>query len=294
MKRGCQRWQCKACKHLFTANKIHDKSKVLETYLSGKQTLHQLAEQNKVSPRTIRRWLDKAHYGDFKPPSPRKVILQMDASYWNRNDGLLVIKDALVGDVLWYKFLEKKETISDYAEGIKSLQEQDFEVLAIVSDGLKGLQNILYNTPFQLCQFHQVKFVRFKLTNHPKTDAGKQLLTLSKMLTKTDKESFIGMLDEWFSKWDNYLKERSIGEDGKTHYTHQRLRTAALSIKRNMPVLWTFYDYPQLGIPNTNNAMESFFAQMKKIINLHNGLSNEQKRRLIIDYIIAYNKQKYN
>ena len=132
------------------------------------------------------------------------------------------------------------------------------------------------------------------MTNRPKTDAGRELLALSKMMAQTDKESFVGALDEWFSKWDNYLKERSVGDDGKTHYTHQRLRTAALSLKRNMPVLWTFYDHPNWGIPNTNNAMESFFAQMKKIINLHNGLSKENKKRLILDYIIVYNKLKYN
>ena len=33
-----------------------------------------------------------------------------------------------------------------------------------------------------------------------------------------------------------------------------KLRSAYFSVKLNMPLLWTFYDRPELGLPNTNNV----------------------------------------
>ena len=34
------------------------------------------------------------------------------------------------------------------------------------------------------------------------------------------------MFEEWGSRWEEYLKERSVDpETGKTYYTHKRLRS---------------------------------------------------------------------
>jgi|GEM_PF-5291924 hypothetical protein len=35
-----------------------------------------------------------------------------------------------------------------------------------------------------------------------------------KLLTKPDKESFVGGLNEWYSKWEAFLKERSKNPPG--------------------------------------------------------------------------------
>ena len=261
-------------------------------YLFGKQTISQLSERYHLSPRQIRRRLDKATFGSFTTLAPCHVIVQMDASYWSNDLGLLVIKDAHRGVVLWYKFLHKKETLADYIQGIKCLQLQGFVVDGVVCDGLKGGRQILEGIPFQLCQFHELKFVRQRLTKRPKTDAAKQLLSIANSMTHTDKESFEGQVAMWFARWDSYLKERTIGEDGKSHYTHKRLRTAAKSLQRNMDILWTFYDHPELHIPNTNNAMEAFFSKIKKLVDLHNGLTRERKMIFIEAFLIAYNAHK--
>ena len=37
------------------------------------------------------------------------------------------------------------------------------------------------------------------------------------MLCHTDKESFIGALEEWYTRWEDFLKERTITEDGKVN-----------------------------------------------------------------------------
>ena len=63
--------------------------------------------------------------------------------------------------------------------------------------------------------------IKTKLTSRPKLEASKELLEISKMLCHTDKESFIGALKEWYTKWEDFLKERTTTEDGKSYYTHK-------------------------------------------------------------------------
>jgi len=62
-----------------------------------------------------------------------------------------------------------------------------YNVLGIVSDGLKGLRQ----------EFHQLMTIRTKLTLHPKLQASQDLLGIAKMLCHTDKDSFIGALTAW-------------------------------------------------------------------------------------------------
>ena len=62
----------------------------------------------------------------------------MDDTYWGRRFGVVIMKDHISGRVLWYKFIDKKETIADYREGISYLELHGYNVLGIVSDGLKG------------------------------------------------------------------------------------------------------------------------------------------------------------
>ena len=42
-------------------------------------------------------------------------------------------------------------------------------------------------------------------------------------------------------------------------YMRHRLRSAYLSVKRNMPLLWTFYDHPETGLPNTKTLWKACF-----------------------------------
>ena len=262
-----------------------------EEYTCGKQTLHQLSETHHISVSTIQRYFLRVHnkrivYKD------KGVVVLMDATYWGRKFGVLVFKDANRKKILWRKFLSKKETLSDYKEGVDWLEDNGFKIYGIVCDGLKGLPTMLSRYKVQLCQFHQVKTVKFYLTSKPELQASKELLHLVLQLCHTDKESFVGTFHEWMDKWNDFLKERSIEpKTGKTRYTHQRLRSAYLSIKRNMPLLWTFYDYPECHLPNTNNAIEALFTDLKTKIRVHNGLSKRNRMKFIDQYF--YNKHKY-
>lgn len=123
----------------------------------------------------------------------------------------------------------------------------------------------------------------------PDLEASKELLSISRIMTKTDKDSFIGMLEQWHSKWKTFISERSVDtKSGKSYYTHKRLRSAYLSLKRNMNYLWTFYDYPNLGIPNTNNGIEGTFTDIKSKLRVHSGMKKTNRMRFIDEYLARH------
>jgi len=108
------------------------------------------------------------------------------------------------------------------------------------------------------------------------------------LMRNTDRESFEGTLFAWHTKWKTFLAERTINEEtGKSFYTHKRLRSAYNSLNRNLPWLFTWYDYYELKIPNTNNALEGQFANLKNKLRNHNGLSLSRKKKLIDGFLKA-------
>jgi hypothetical protein len=197
----------------------------------------------------------------------------------------MLFKDALTGTNL-YKQYVAYETNQLYAQGVNTLREKGFIIQAAVCDGRRGLLHLLGDIPVQMCQFHQMAIVTRYLTRKPKLDAGKELRNLTMMLTKTDKESFVGGLEDWYKKWQSFLNERSTTiETGKTRYTHKNLRSAYRSLKTNLPWLFIWYDHPEISIPNTTNAIDGHFAAMKNKLRNHNGLTDLRKKRFIDEFL---------
>ena len=54
-----------------------------------------------------------------------------------------------------------------------------------------------------------------------------------------------------------------------------------------MPYLWTWYDNFDLKIPNTNNALEGKFSDLKNKLRNHNGLSKMHRMAFIDQYFRA-------
>ena len=124
-----------------------------EEYVKGKQTYAQLAEKYRCSIRTIQRKLD--NYSVKKQLKiARKVIVLMDTTYWGREFGVMLFKDAITKEDL-LKYYVKNETNALYIKGIQELIDKGFEVIAIVCDGRKGLLQSFNDIPVQMCQFHQ-------------------------------------------------------------------------------------------------------------------------------------------
>lgn len=211
----------------------------------------------------------------------------MDTTYWGRGFGLMLFKDALSKQNL-LKYYVKSETNAQYIEGINLLQSKGFTIKGIVCDGRKGFVQAFKDIPVQMCQFHQVAIIRRYLTKKPKLPAAIELLKVVDLLKQTDKESFMGALNEWFEKWAHFLNERTVNkETGKSFYIHKRLRSAYRSLKTNLPWLFTWYDNMELSIPNTTNVIDGHFADLKNKLRNHNGLSKKSKIKFKNEFLKA-------
>ena len=285
-----QMYKCKDCNRQFLGGRRRDKTQVITDYVEGKQTIEQLSFKYGVSSRTIQRDLKGMRYVQ-KISKNIDVTIQLDTTYWGRNFGLMVIKDALRNKILWRKYV-RYETIKDYLEGVEWLKSQGFKIYGVVIDGMRGLAQALYPIPVQMCQFHQIMIVRRYLTQDPDIEASIELLCLIKEITRMDKESFIGAFEEWYERNKDTLNERINDRRIKRKtppFMRPRLRSAYLSIKRNMQLLWTFYDHPETGLPNTNNALEGVFSDIKSKTRVHSGISRDNRKKLLDEYI----KRKY-
>ena len=282
-------YKCKDCGKQFIGGKRRNKSQVITDYIEGKQTLRQLALRYNVSERTIRRDLTGMHFV-HSISKYKDVTVQLDTTYWGRHFGLMVIKDALRNKILWHKYV-RNETIAQYIEGISWLKSQGFKIYGAVIDGMRGLAQALYPIPVQMCQFHQILIIRRYLTQEPDLEASVQLLDLVKSITRMDKESFIGAFNEWYEKYKDVLNERVHDKRIKRNtppYMRPRLRSAYLSLRRNMPLLWTFYDHPETGLPNTNNGIEGLFSDLKGKLRVHRGISKDNRKKLLDEYILRH------
>lgn len=211
----------------------------------------------------------------------------MDTTYWGRGFGVMLFKDSLTKENL-LKYYVKTETNALYVQGINELKSMGFQIVAIVCDGRKGLIQSFDDIPVQMCQFHQSAIIRRYLTKKPKLRAAQELMEVIDLMTKTDKESFIGALQLWFEKWEQFLNERTTNPiTGKSFYTHKRLRSAYRSLKNNLPWLFTWYDNIELNIPNTTNAIDGHFADLKNKLRNHNGLSKQRKMKFIDGFLKA-------
>lgn len=256
-------------------------------YQSGKQTYEQLAAKHGCSARTIQRRLDQYEGAGQELTQPSEAVVLMDTTYFGRSFGVMVFRDALSGQVLYWCYV-KYETNQLYAEGLAHLRDKGIAIKAVVCDGRRGLLQLCSGMPAQMCQFHQVAIITRYLTRRPKLLAAQELRTLVQLLTKTDKESFVGGLGQWHERWAAFLAERSVeAATGRSRYTHRRLRSAYLSLRRNLPWLFTWYDHPRLGIPNTTNAIDGMFAGLKNKLRNHNGLSATRKRKFIDEFFKA-------
>jgi len=263
-----------------------DSSIIWCEYSKGKQTYKQLAEKYKCSKRTIQRKID-LHKVSIPKKVPRKIVVLMDTTYWGRNFGVMLFKDSYSKENL-LKYYVKSETNALYIQGINELKSKGFEVAAIVCDGRRGLLQSFGKIPVQMCQFHQVAIIRRYITKNPKLPASIELKEFVAMMKMTDKESFEGGLEQWHTKWESFLNERTTNpETEKSYYTHKRLRSAYRSLKTNSKWLFIWYDYYELKIPNTTNAIDGHFSDLKNKLRNHNGLSKERKIKFIDEFFKA-------
>jgi hypothetical protein len=281
---GVQRYQCYVCHRQFLDTQRLNAEDIWQLYSSGKQTYSELAAKYGCSTKTIQRKIDSVQVVKNKVFMPMANVI-MDTTYFGRNFGVMAFKDSTSGTMLYLDFV-KHETLLLYERGIEEISRRGIKIQSIVCDGKKGIFALFPTIPMQMCQFHMVKIVNRYLTRKPKTNASKELRDIVLKLTRSSRCEFTDLLEKWDLKWDDYLNEQTKGKKRKV-YTHKRLRSAYLSLKRHLPYLFTFEDHPDLMMANTTNALDGHFAALKNKLRNHNGLSKQRKIKFITGFFKA-------
>ena len=274
-----------ACGHQFRGKVYLSKEEVWEAYRGRKQTVRELSAEFGVSESTIKRLLKEVTVEWKNPVGMGSVIINIDATYFGRNAGVLAALDTQTGIPLYVRHI-RHEHVSDYVDAINEMEENGYKITGMVIDGMQSLFREFGAYKIQMCQYHMCAIVRRKITKNPKLPAGIELQQLMRALKDSRKDDFTDRYNQWKQKWKPFLSQRSTNtETGRTFYTHQRVRSAMLSIDFYLPWLFTFEEVE--GMPNTNNKIEGTFTDLKKNLDNHSGMNKENRKRFVDGFFLA-------
>lgn len=167
------------------------------------------------------------------------------------------------------------------------MEKLGYKILSVTGDGFGGLRAVFKDIPFQMCHVHMERIVTKGTTKKPILEAGKALLALVKTLhQKIDSESFKFYLNKYLEKYRDFLNEKTLNPlTGKTDWTHEPLRKAALSLLHFLPYLSTFEK--DKNIPRTTNSLEGHFSHVRDIFRIHRGLKKKRAERFLHSIFLA-------
>lgn len=233
----------------------------------------------------MRKQLDAHKVDEHCEITPQPTVIVPDTTFWGRHYGVTVFRSWDLRRNIWWNEVPSEKQ-AHYRYGRKILEEQGWTFTAAVVDGRRGLATVFKDIPVQVCQFHQLKTVTKYLTRKPKTDAGQELRVITFTLANTREDIFTKKLLAWEKKWNNFIKEKTLVLGTKHwYYTHKNVRSAFMSLKKNLPNLFTYQKYPELNIPNTTNTIDGYFASLKKKVAAHHGLRKDRRYKLICELL---------
>jgi hypothetical protein len=169
----------------------------------------------------------------------------------------------------------------------------------VVCDGQKGLLKAIAicwpGTTVQRCRFHAWLNVKTKLTSHPESRAGQELLGLTRGLlyvrTRRQARRWKRRLKNWHRKHQGYVNERTVKHKPKPRerswrYTHERLRSAYRQLAKITDDLLRSGYRPSPELPSTTNHVEGGVnSQIRTRLKQHRGMTNEHQMVLVNWYL---------
>ncbi len=270
------------------------KQRVLQAaYRDDGLTMAYLSRTLKKDKRSLAKQLFDVSLVPARVHYPRKVLLILDVHFFSRHFGIAVAFDAYRSEPIYETFVWR-ETVSVYITMLRVLCIVGYDIVAIVVDGRRGVKEqlgALFRIPVQLCHFHQIQAGVRYLGKYPKTEAAKDLLRLYRSIGSSSHEKIEANLAVWAMEYDDLLAERTIHPSGRWSYTHRRLRSAGVSLRRNLPYLYTYRQYPELAIPNTTNPLDGgVFSPMKTMLKTHRGLNQSHQNSLVLSFLRRENR----
>lgn len=267
---------------------------------SGFNTLRNF-KGRKVSSRTLWEHFDK-FLDNPPPPKPLKerkqIYLKIDGTYFSKWGCCLVYKEGK--EKIYWSFV-LRETYFNYLHDLSDVKRLGYDVLGVTSDWHGSLVSAVstahFDIPHQRCLVHTKRLCRTLLTRKPETEAGKDLLEISKLLTQIknhkDKVVWIAWLKRFEDRYQDLMNQRTYAIDPsskkKWWYTHRKLRRAFRTLKTSIPNLFIYLDNP--NIEKDTNGLESEFSHLKEKLGNHRGLKREKKENFIKWYF--YLKSTY-
>lgn len=292
------RWRCPKCQ----ATGIRDrpdlaKALLLERFVAWLLGKHSQSEL-RIQPRTWRKQISWCWEIVPKPEVSGEAypILLLDGIRIGSLVDLIARTPSFVVGWHWAGW----ESSNTWEELLKTLPAP----IVVVCDGQKGILlaigRVWPNSRIQRCHFHVWQNVRTKLSLHPTTLAGQELLALTKQLLRginTEQEAAIWVhhLSDWEERWRSLLKERTLRDNPLPHkrkwwYTHGKLRSAYYQLHKlvesNQLFVYLETDLTDQPIPRFTNHVEGGInSQIRTKLKLHRGLSQTHQQRLVDWYL---------
>ena len=220
----------------------------------------------------------------------RAVVVTMDVTSLGKLGNLLLCRSDQTN--LYWRYTES-ECATDYERAVRTMIAIGYDLRGFVVDGkpgvIKMLQERYTSIPCQYCQFHQIKTIKQYIPRRAKSEAARSLRRLALRLSDYRYWQFETALQIWWILNRDFLQEKTTnndpGQKRKWRYTHEKLRSAYNSLRRNLPYLYTFQKYAERNMPNTTNACDGYFSHLKERLNRHRGLSLQRKKKMA-DYLL--------
>lgn len=212
------------------------------------------------------------------PPGSKARILIVDAKFIH-GDELCVLIAVDECDHIWWQFAPAECYGTWYGFLVRFSPPE-----VIVADGQKGMAYFVKRwwpqTAFQRCHFHMVSLVIHYLSRNPKEEAGVEILRLMYQLkhvkTQEEKKRWKMFHFMWEKQYEKVFNTKT--ESGQ--YQYRKLRSVKFIVRRAIPNLFTYLDYP--GCPNTTNLVEGWVnTAIAEGLRRHRGLRLSQKKTLV-------------
>lgn len=297
-----QRFKCKNCGIFFTQNRPEQKIKNrfiwFKKWVLERQTYKTLTRDSGYSKDTLQR----AFYTILEQSPRLKIIkrsrvnLRMDATYFTQFC-LVAYQDDLDGYTQLIRFTGG-EHYQEIREDLENLIRLGVQLESITTDGhksvLKAIKKSVPDILIQRCLVHIQRMCLIWLTRYPKHCSGQELrklvLMLLKIKTENDKLYWTNELNLWYQRHKDYLSERTYNEATERYwYKHKLIRRSYFTIKRALPNMFHYLQNP--NIPNTTNGIEGYFSHLKNHLDLHRGLTLNNRVNFIKWYIHFSNEK---
>lgn len=258
----------------------HHKERLI-AWLTGVESKSAIAKRYGISRQALTKEFHRFFRENLEPRIPADLqtdILIVDGKYIHHRF-LCVLVAVTENDRIFWRFApeERYGTWRAFLSGFPPPQ-------IVVADGHKGMSQFTKRwwpqTAFQRCHFHMVLLVTKYLSRNPKDEAGRVILDLVHRLkeihTHEEKQRWVYLHRIWEHQYQKVFNEKT--ESGG--YRYRKLRSVRLIMRRAIPDLFTYLDFP--GCPNTTNLVEGWVnTAIAEGLGRHRGLTLVQKKTLV-------------